>query len=76
MLEFVLKSILSEQDLMASCLAFDLFSVGPDCVVYREHGEESSGSILGKEIVQPWATNFIEITCVIRVYIAKHANSH
>jgi hypothetical protein len=39
MLEFVLKAILNEKDLMAPCLAFDLFSIGPDCVVYREEGE-------------------------------------
>ena len=53
MLDFMLNSISYEQDLMASCTAFDWFSIGPDCVVYREHGKESSGSVLGEEIVQP-----------------------
>jgi hypothetical protein len=61
----MLKWILIEQDLMASCPAFDCFSVGRDCVVCRERGKENSGSILGEEIFLPWATNFIEITNVI-----------
>jgi hypothetical protein len=48
----MLKSTLNEQDVRASCTAFDWFSIGPDCVVYREHGKESSCSILGEEIVR------------------------
>ena len=49
----MLKSILNSQDLMASCPAFDWISISPDCVVYREHGKESSVPYQARKLYSP-----------------------